>query len=359
VPDHHGHVQRLQAALTAIGLPEGFLEVLIVQFVKLLSGGEPVKMSKRAGEFVTLRELVDEVGADNARYFFLMRSATTPLDFDLDLAKKQSDENPADYVQYAHARIASLVRYAESNGIEPPATRPSVSLLEAPDELAVLRSWRSSRRHQERPRPANPGSGVSGANPESFHRFYHVHRVVTDDRGRPRRACSLSGRASRAGQRLGLLGVSAPERVARKSVSVLVSGRWRSIRCARRTVRSRRWADRRVTFACGVCWTCRWWRWWAKLPEPEPRAVVGEWRGRGRALDHSGRTFRWAGSTAPIWRIRRHSPLSSTCSPRSIPSSRHASARPRPFSRQHRSSCSSSVDQVESPRFVACDTMNY
>src|SRR5262249_50865779 len=89
-PDHHGHVHRLQSALTAIGLPEGFLEVVIVQFVKLLSGGEPVKMSKRAGEFVTLRELVDEVGADSARYFFLMRSATPPLDFDLDPARNQS-----------------------------------------------------------------------------------------------------------------------------------------------------------------------------------------------------------------------------------------------------------------------------
>src|SRR5262249_20477383 len=139
-PDHHGHVHRLQSALVALGLPEGFLEVMIVQFVKLLSGGEPVKMSKRAGEFITLRELVDEVGADNARYFFLMRSATTPLDFDLDLAKKQSDENPAYYVQYAHARIASLVRYAEGHGIEAPKDPASrVGLLDAPEELAVLK----------------------------------------------------------------------------------------------------------------------------------------------------------------------------------------------------------------------------
>jgi arginyl-tRNA synthetase len=217
-PDHHGHVHRLQAALTAIGLPEGFLEVLIVQFVKLLSGGEPVKMSKRAGEFVTLRELVDEVGADSARYFFLMRSATTPLDFDLDLAKKQSDENPAYYVQYAHARIASLVRYAESNGIEPPPNPAErVSLLEAPEELAVLKELalfpdvvRGAARARE---PHRIPAYLQRAS-ESFHRFYHVHRVVTDDRGRSEARLLLCLAARRVlANGLALLGVSAPERM--------------------------------------------------------------------------------------------------------------------------------------------------
>jgi arginyl-tRNA synthetase len=217
-PDHHGHVQRLQSALVAYGLPEGFLEVLIVQFVKLLSGGEPVKMSKRAGEFITLRELVDEVGADNARYFFLMRSATTPLDFDLDLAKKQSDENPAYYVQYAHARIASLVRYAESNGIEEPKDPgASVRLLDAPEELAVLKELalfpdivRGAARARE---PHRVPAYLQRAS-ESFHRFYHVHRVVTEDRERSQARLLLCLGARRVlANGLGLLGVSAPERM--------------------------------------------------------------------------------------------------------------------------------------------------
>jgi len=217
-PDHHGHVHRLQSALVALGLPEGFLEVLIVQFVKLLSGGEPVKMSKRAGEFITLRELVDEVGADNARYFFLMRSATTPLDFDLDLAKKQSDENPAYYVQYAHARIASLVRYAEGHGIEAPRDPAErVGLLDAPEELAVLKELalfpdivRGAARARE---PHRIPAYLQRAS-ESFHRFYHVHRVVTEDRERSQARLLLCLGARRVlANGLGLLGVSAPERM--------------------------------------------------------------------------------------------------------------------------------------------------
>src|SRR5439155_6421881 len=136
-PDHHGHILPLQASLQALGLEPDFLEVLIVQQVNLLSGGQPVKMSKRAGEFVTLRDLMDEVGADCAKFFFLMRSTSAHLDFDLDLAKQQNDENPAYYVQYAHARIASMLRFAAERGLAP-AARPA-SPLDAPEERALLR----------------------------------------------------------------------------------------------------------------------------------------------------------------------------------------------------------------------------
>src|SRR4029077_13527174 len=118
-PDHHGHILPLRAALEALGLEPDFLEVLIVQQVNLLSGGQPVKMSKRAGEFVTLRDLMEDVGADCAKFFFLMRSTSAHLDFDLDLAKQQNDENPAFYVQYAHARIASILRYGAERALEP------------------------------------------------------------------------------------------------------------------------------------------------------------------------------------------------------------------------------------------------
>ncbi|HEU4364264.1 MAG TPA: arginine--tRNA ligase, partial [Candidatus Krumholzibacteria bacterium] len=116
-PDHHGYVARMQAAMTALGAPPDWLEIIIVGWVRLLEGGNPVSMSKRAGEFVTMRELIDDVGVDVAKYFFLMRRANSPLDFDLTLARKQSDENPVYYVQYAHARIASVIRFAEERGV--------------------------------------------------------------------------------------------------------------------------------------------------------------------------------------------------------------------------------------------------
>jgi arginyl-tRNA synthetase len=107
-PDHHGHITRMQGVLEALGWPKDRFEVILIQWVRLLRGGEVVKMSKRAGDFVTLDELVDEVGADAARFFFLMRRAESPMDFDIDLALKRSEDNPVYYVQYAHARIARL-----------------------------------------------------------------------------------------------------------------------------------------------------------------------------------------------------------------------------------------------------------
>lgn len=219
-PDHHGHVARLHMGLKALGLPEGFLEIEIVQFVRLLSGGEPVKMSKRAGEFVTLRELVDEVGADNAKYLFLMRSTTTPLDFDLQVAKAQSDENPAYYVQYAHARISSLVRYAESHGVELPAgdTRAArAARLVAPEELALLKElalFPEVVRGAARAREPHRLPAFLARVAEGFHRFYHVHRVVTDDRELSEARLLLCvGVRQVVRNGLELLGVSAPERM--------------------------------------------------------------------------------------------------------------------------------------------------
>ena len=115
--DHHGYVKRVEAAIEALGSDPKRLHVILVQMVRLTRGGEPIKMGKRTGEFVTMREVVDEVGADATRFFFLMRKGDSHLDFDLDLAKKQSAENPVFYVQYAHARICSLFRQAESEGL--------------------------------------------------------------------------------------------------------------------------------------------------------------------------------------------------------------------------------------------------
>jgi arginyl-tRNA synthetase len=217
-PDHHSHVARMQGAMRALGLPEGFLEVQIVQQVRLLSGGQPVKMSKRAGEFITLRELVDEVGADVAKYFFLMRSTSAHLDFDLDLAKAQSDENPAYYVQYAHARIASLVRYAGEHGIAAPADpAAAIARLTAPEELALLKELllfpelvRGAARAREPHRLPTYLARLA----ETFHRFYHVHRVVTADRELSQARLLLClGVRQVVRNGLGLLGVAAPERM--------------------------------------------------------------------------------------------------------------------------------------------------
>ncbi|SLM46297.1 Arginine--tRNA ligase [Nitrospira japonica] len=138
--DHHGYIPRMQAVMQAYGHPKERLQVVLVQLVKLLRGGEEVKMSKRAGEFVTLRDVIDEVGADAAKFYFLMRDSKTHLDFDLELAKQRSAENPVYYVQYAHARISSLWRVSKSRGIDRPrASRTDLSMLMDPDELALIR----------------------------------------------------------------------------------------------------------------------------------------------------------------------------------------------------------------------------
>jgi len=138
--DHHGYIPRMQAAVQAYGAPKERLRVVLVQMVNLLRGGKKVEMSKRAGEFVTLREVMDEVGADAAKFFFLMRRADSHLDFDLDLAKQQSAENPVYYVQYAHARLSSLFRVAAERGIPVPAPHEvELELLKDPDEFSLIR----------------------------------------------------------------------------------------------------------------------------------------------------------------------------------------------------------------------------
>ena len=138
--DHHGYISRMQAAVQAFGYPIDRLRVVLVQMVSLLRGGKKIEMSKRAGEFVTLREVIDEVGADAAKFFFLMRRSDSHLDFDLDLAKQQSSDNPVYYVQYAHARLASLFRVAQSRGISIPSVNDvDHTCLMNPDELRIMK----------------------------------------------------------------------------------------------------------------------------------------------------------------------------------------------------------------------------
>ena len=220
-PDHHGHIQRLAAGLLALGLPKEFFTVTIVQFVRLLSKGELVKMSKRAGEFITLTDLLEEVGPDAAKFFFLMRSTSAHLDFDLDLAREQSNDNPCYYIQYAHARVASLLKIASEKGLEPAARgeerRAAAARLVAPEERELMRLLaqfpdvvRGAAEAEEPQRVPTYLAQVAGA----FHQFYHQHRVVTDDAELSRARLLLArGTQQVIANGLALLGVSAPERM--------------------------------------------------------------------------------------------------------------------------------------------------
>jgi arginyl-tRNA synthetase len=213
--DHHGYVARLRALVGALGHDPGMLRVVLVQLVNLTRGGEPVRMGKRTGEFVTLREVVDEVGADAARFFFLLRKSDSQLDFDLELAKKQSSDNPVFYVQYAHARIASVLRQAAESGVrlDPAADLGPIGDAEV-EPLRVLATFPDvvelAARNLEPHRIAFYAQELAGA----FHRYYNRHRILTDDpaltQARLALVACLQGvlRAS-----LRLAGVSAPERM--------------------------------------------------------------------------------------------------------------------------------------------------
>jgi arginyl-tRNA synthetase len=185
-PDHHGHIPRMQAGMEIMGFGKEWLEVIIVQQVNLLSGGQPVKMSKREGEFVTLDDLVREVGKDTAIFFFLMRRANSHLDFDLDLARSTSDENPVYYVKYAHARISGILRVAAergTSGADNPAGGDPTHLVH-PTELTLMRLIaqfpdliRGAAEAREPHRLATYVRKLSAA----FHPFYHQCRVVGEE----------------------------------------------------------------------------------------------------------------------------------------------------------------------------------
>jgi arginyl-tRNA synthetase len=212
-PDHHGHVPRMKAAMAALGAPDDWLEIMIVGWVRLLEEGKPVSMSKRAGEFITMRELIDDVGVDVAKYFFLMRRANSPLDFDLTLARKQSDENPVYYVQYAHARIASVVRFAEERGGAPRGAA-DLTRLTVPEERALmlhLLHFPGVVAGAEASREPHRLTTYAQELATSFHQFYHVCRIVGDDPALSAARLELA-RATRTVLRnaLHLLGVAAP-----------------------------------------------------------------------------------------------------------------------------------------------------
>lgn len=215
-PDHHGHVGRMRAAMKALGHPPEAFEVLIVQLVTLLRDGQPVRMSKRRGEFVLMEELLEEVGRDAARFTFLTHRHDSPLDFDLAVATRQSAENPVYYVQYAHARIRSIWKQLGEQGLQaPPWTDIDLSVLRLPEELALMKRLlqfpdlvSAAARALEPHRLAYWLYEVAGL----FHPYYKAHRVIQPDASLlyARLAlCTAVGEVVRNG--LELLGVSAPE----------------------------------------------------------------------------------------------------------------------------------------------------
>ena len=216
--DHHGHVARLKGAMSAFGYDKDNLQVILMQLVRLIQNGEVVKMSKRSGQYITLRELMDEVGKDAARFFFSLRDPDSTVDFDLDLAKAQSSDNPVYYVQYAHARMCSILRQAMELGDSGnPPSAEDLKLLNSTEERDLLKKMADlpseviiAARLMEPHRLARYVLDLAAL----FHTFYNSQRVLVDDLGLRRARLSLVEAVKQIiSNVLGILGVSAPERM--------------------------------------------------------------------------------------------------------------------------------------------------
>ncbi len=215
--DHHGYIPRMKAAMQALGYNADQLHVIINQMVSLYQGGEKVKMSKRTGKAVTMRDLMEEVGTDAVRYFFTMRSSDAHLDFDMDLAVSKSNENPVFYVQYAHARIASIFRKAEEEGIEWKGVEADLSLIISEKEVELL------KKVGQFPEEINvaadqyaPHRIVRYAHELAtlFHSFYNAEHVVTEDRALTIARLNLMlAVQTTLRNALRVIGVSAPEKM--------------------------------------------------------------------------------------------------------------------------------------------------
>ena len=213
--DHHGYVPRMKAAIEALGAEPDCFHALLIQLVSLVRQGKPVYMSTRAGEFVTLKEVIDEVGKDVARYFFLMRRCDSQLVFDLDLAKKKSDENPVYYIQYAHARICSILANAAEQGMEPDIDSADLSLLAGGEDLELIKVIAAY--------PDMIAGCAADLEPHriafyllelatAFHRFYNKSRVISDDgRLTLARLVLINAAKQVLANALALLGIDAPQ----------------------------------------------------------------------------------------------------------------------------------------------------
>jgi arginyl-tRNA synthetase len=215
--DHHGYVDRMTAGLKALGMQEGFFKAVLVQLVRVMRHGEEVRFSKRSGTFVALRDLFEETGVDAARYFFLMRRGDSQFVFDIDLATRQSDENPVYYVQYAHTRMAGILRTAQLKAGDITADGVDLSLLAEDDEQAIVKHLAEF--------PKTVGRAAEALEPHRIafyleelarlaNGWYHRHRVIGSG-GELERARLVLVRAVQIvlANGLNLLGVTAPERM--------------------------------------------------------------------------------------------------------------------------------------------------
>lgn len=213
--DHHGHVARLKGAMTALGYPGDDITVILMQLVRLYRGGEIVKMSKRSGQYVTLDELIEEVGKEAARFFFIMRNPDSALDFDLDLAKAESSDNPVYYVQYAHARICSILSVA---GVDTPLAKDvDLSLLSEEAERVLIRKlaeWPQEVADAARELAPYHLAYYAKDLATAFHSFYNSCKVLTDDTAlRDARLALVDCSRITLRNVLQLLGLTAPERM--------------------------------------------------------------------------------------------------------------------------------------------------
>ena len=221
--DHHGYIARVRAATDALGY-EGKFEVLLGQLVNLLRNGQPVKMSKRSGNYVTLRDLVDMAGQDAARFFLVARKADAEFVFDINLAQQKSDENPVYYLQYAHARICSVFANAKEKGYEVPSAdeliKADLSSLvseQAMDLMAKIAEYPSLLTLAAKDHAPHMLCYYLKELAAAFHTFYNAERVVIEnDVERNARLALLAATRQVLGNGLALLGISAPEYMARR-----------------------------------------------------------------------------------------------------------------------------------------------
>lgn len=215
--DHHGYIPRMKAAIEALGYEKGTLEVEIIQLVNLYKNGEKMKMSKRTGKAVTMRDLIEEVGLDAVRYFFAMRSADTHMDFDLDLAVSTSNENPVYYAQYAHARICSMLRQGEEQGLKP-AVDLDFSHIQSEKEYDLLKtigSFPEAVAEAAEKRIPHRVTNYIYDLASALHSFYNAEKVIDPENEEKSRARLALMKATQItlNNALQLIGVSAPEKM--------------------------------------------------------------------------------------------------------------------------------------------------
>ncbi|MCY9335389.1 arginine--tRNA ligase [Bacillus spizizenii] len=215
--DHHGYIPRMKAAIEALGYEKGTLEVEIIQLVHLYKNGEKMKMSKRTGKAVTMRDLIEEVGLDAVRYFFAMRSADTHMDFDLDLAVSTSNENPVYYAQYAHARICSMLRQGEEQGLKP-AVDLDFSHIKSEKEYDLLKtigSFPEAVAEAAEKRIPHRVTNYIYDLASALHSFYNAEKVIDPENEEKSRARLALMKATQItlNNALQLIGVSAPEKM--------------------------------------------------------------------------------------------------------------------------------------------------